>query len=1177
MSTPGRLRRWGLVFLTVALVGFAVVSAAPQLRRWLGVEQLVSSLGQSFATQSQVAQNVETLSSNPGLTLTQSQGGYADARHVESEIYTTKTIFTAVGVRWHAALPAQTSLTLAVRTGNGTDTSWQAWQPVHLSEDAFVADDPTARVSDLLFVPPGNRLQFSADLKTDRIDRTPRLEDIRFDFMNPDPGPDAPPPDLNGQEGQLNAQSATTNQPAIISRAQWGADESLMEWAPQYASVQQIVVHHTAGGNGGSDPAATIRGIYQYHAQTLGWGDIGYNFIIDPQGRIYEGRTGGWGVIGAHALGYNTGSIGIALLGTYENNPISSQTRQALVQLAAFISAKYDLDPTATHFFVNKNGPTLAGHRDFGQTLCPGTAQYGQLSGIRSEALTARASYYSSGNGGSLIEVTGAILPKNTAGKATVRIKNTGQSAWTNSGTTPVVLRTTSPANHASTLATTGWNSASEPTTLKESSVGPGQTGSFIVPLAAAGLGDTKDTFVVARRGSAVIPGTAFTLTRSVREAYQGKVIGLVDPIAVEGGKTAQITVRIRNTGATAWSASGATPAALNLTQPTGRTSVLRDASWPLSYRPTLLDSSAVAPDKEGVFTFSLQIPAKPAEYFEPMQAVVDGVGFIAGSEFTLHLVASNPYQAELQERPALVYVSPGETAQVKLSLTNYSTQTWRASGTGLVALELAGQANSILHAGSWVSTTRPMQLSQDVVSGSSTVLSFPIQAPANAGEYSETYHLVSGGTSIDGSTVTVRVAVRPAYAARLQTVDNKVSIPLGQTKRLSVELTNLGARSWSSGGPSKVQVVTDKSIKHASGFKSGSWTNEYTPTLLEPPLVGPDQRVRLSMEVAADSKNSETSEWFTLLDPTGAAITGSSFQIVRTTTGTPPQTSGGSNGPDVRIGIYSTSKKVGVSAQSSYQVTNTNKDKLGSVSSGRVDVTWDGSRYVLTGALTGQSTTPVRFVPNGQTILEFADYQDHPTWNPQLNDNAFRGVLEVRHATDGKVYGINELPLELYMRGLAEASNDLNATYLRVLAIAARTYAEYQRSIGGKHPAQGFDLDNKNDQQYKGYNLEKRNDKVVAAVNATRGTVVTYQDKVVVTPYFSQSDGHTRGFNEVFGGPVKPWLVSVSIPENQGKPLLGHGVGLDASAAQTRTAAGQSADTVLKYFYTGTALKQLY
>src|SRR3989338_2100195 len=88
---------------------------------------------------------------------------------------------------------------------------------------------------------------------------------------------------------------------SVVSREQWGADESYRFWEPDYQTPKKIVIHHTAGGDGSDDPMATIRGVYYWHAVVLGWGDIGYNYLIDPAGTVYEGRSGGDGAIGAHA------------------------------------------------------------------------------------------------------------------------------------------------------------------------------------------------------------------------------------------------------------------------------------------------------------------------------------------------------------------------------------------------------------------------------------------------------------------------------------------------------------------------------------------------------------------------------------------------------------------------------------------------------------------------------------------------------------------------------------------------------------------------------------------------------------------------------------------------------------------------------------------------------------
>ena len=116
---------------------------------------------------------------------------------------------------------------------------------------------------------------------------------------------------------------ASAGAPAIVPRSVWGADESIRRNAPQYGSpVRLAIVHHTAGPNdySPSQAAAIMRGIQLYHVKSNGWNDIGYNFLVDRFGTVYEGRYGGIDrdVVGAHARGFNTGSVGVAVIGTFE-------------------------------------------------------------------------------------------------------------------------------------------------------------------------------------------------------------------------------------------------------------------------------------------------------------------------------------------------------------------------------------------------------------------------------------------------------------------------------------------------------------------------------------------------------------------------------------------------------------------------------------------------------------------------------------------------------------------------------------------------------------------------------------------------------------------------------------------------------------------------------------------
>jgi hypothetical protein len=202
--------------------------------------------------------------------------------------------------------------------------------------------------------------------------------------------------------------SAATAEPSIVSRAVWGADPALMTWAPQFYPTKKLIVHHTATTDdyaNRADAEAYIRSIYFYHAVTQGWGDIGYNFLIDKFGTIYEGRysrdyaganpTGddatGQGVTGAHTAGWNSGTVGVALLGTLTTHDATPAARDALTRLLAWEASRNGINPKATEAYINPvsgatiTSPNIAGHRDYAATACPGDTFYLTLDALRDD------------------------------------------------------------------------------------------------------------------------------------------------------------------------------------------------------------------------------------------------------------------------------------------------------------------------------------------------------------------------------------------------------------------------------------------------------------------------------------------------------------------------------------------------------------------------------------------------------------------------------------------------------------------------------------------------------------------------------------------------------------------------------------------------------------------------
>ncbi|HZD17934.1 MAG TPA: N-acetylmuramoyl-L-alanine amidase [Actinomycetota bacterium] len=238
------------------------------------------------------------------------------------------------------------------------------------------------------------------------------ISDVQVVFVNssgtadgPGTGPASRGPLAIGEP--VDTASATTRRPRIVTREQWGADPGLLNCEPLVADeVRMGFVHHTAGSNAYSREEAddVVRGVYAYHTNGRGWCDIGYNFLVDRYGTIYEGRSGGMElpVIGAAQMGFNTRAFSVSVMGNFETATVPRATRRALVRLLAWRLDVAHVNPMARARMVSAGGSTtrfergetvrlrtISGHRDTGYTACPGANLYALLPMLR-ERVAAR-------------------------------------------------------------------------------------------------------------------------------------------------------------------------------------------------------------------------------------------------------------------------------------------------------------------------------------------------------------------------------------------------------------------------------------------------------------------------------------------------------------------------------------------------------------------------------------------------------------------------------------------------------------------------------------------------------------------------------------------------------------------------------------------------------------------
>ncbi len=329
---------------------------------------------------------------------------------------TTPIAFNALVTSWEAEIPADTSLEIQVRTRKG-EAAWSEWFHMESQPDLVEPGDHEA-LGDMITVPQADgthdTIQFSVSFGRFASATSPQLSQISFAIIDTTAGPTTE--ELLAQQQALDAANGNKPsggsypRPTVISREVWctSVDCDYTDGL-EYDDASHLIVHHTVSSNSSSDWAATVRAIWSFHTYPAtsactscrGWGDIGYNYLIDQTGVIYEGHMNedylNLDVVGTHASGANTGSMGVSLIGTftaadYPNNPGIAPPEPMKASLVELLSWKadqrdinvYNSDPTLPN--VTGGRPNLMGHRDaYGTTECPGDQAHVLLPWLRDQ------------------------------------------------------------------------------------------------------------------------------------------------------------------------------------------------------------------------------------------------------------------------------------------------------------------------------------------------------------------------------------------------------------------------------------------------------------------------------------------------------------------------------------------------------------------------------------------------------------------------------------------------------------------------------------------------------------------------------------------------------------------------------------------------------------------------
>ncbi|MFF6915913.1 N-acetylmuramoyl-L-alanine amidase [Streptomyces sp. NPDC012466] len=324
--------------------------------------------------------------------------------HERSLAPRTTEPFSLVGVTWDDP-DATLDGTAQVRTRSRESGAWSTWRPLETDVRTPEAGPDRDRAgvrgsTQPLWTGPSDGVQV-------RVSGSRLPAGLRVELVDPEAGSGAvhtavvEPEEAGPAAGPLSAE-----RPVVTARSSWGADESLVKDPPTYTGdTQAMFVHHTAGTNDYtcSESASIVRGVFLYHVKSNGWNDIGYHFLVDKCGTVFEGRAGGIDkpVLGAHTYGFNTATSSVSVLGDYSTAATDAVVRESVAKVAAWKLGLYGIDPTGTVVLTSgaDNGKyklgqkvtfsRISGHRDGYPTACPGQHLYDDLPEIRTLAANA--------------------------------------------------------------------------------------------------------------------------------------------------------------------------------------------------------------------------------------------------------------------------------------------------------------------------------------------------------------------------------------------------------------------------------------------------------------------------------------------------------------------------------------------------------------------------------------------------------------------------------------------------------------------------------------------------------------------------------------------------------------------------------------------------------------------
>jgi len=997
--------------------------------------------------------------------------------------------------------------------------------------------------------------------------------------------------EINLEQVFAAVQSTNPEIPKIISRKDWKANESLRSWKAEYAPLEKFILHHTGSANLVEDPDGkgtyknAIQAIYRWHTKQATWfnngeavegfGDIGYNYLIDPNGNIYEGRYGGNGVVGGHAYGFNRGSVGISVIGTYggwitessqgdyknwkvSNNyvtqerynqskkkyevyvdlPVNKKIQDSLEKLIGWIASNNNIDLDRKSSFWGKQIYGLAGHRDVDNTNCPGDSLYSLLGKIRTNAKSLALRY------------------KNYAyrvpGETTIWVIENGRRKGFSS---------------QEIMASQGYDSR------KIINISRKQLEAYSTKLLAKYPNgsllravNSSTVYLIEQGKKRPFKMTSEQFSRLGFKWSEIKNVSLEDLTAYSDGQKIKygtdnelVTTKknftvylIENgkrrpfTSATLFNKLGYDWSKIKIIEDEEMESFL--VGEKMKYPNRTLIRDAYKPTVYFLENGSLRKITSPTLFkilgFDWQEIITTTSEELAFYSLGDILFYPNSTLVKSKTQPTVYLISVENPKTVKREFTS---------------------AELFEHLGyDW---SRIIEISQEELD------LYPIGKPMLykdgvllRAENSPTVYLIENGQKRKIGSLEIFTINNFKWKNVIVVSEKEIAFyPLGQDLKYP-DGTLIKKQSGN-----KVYLIKNGQgewIKSAEEFKSAGYKWEDIIELSQEEF---SQYVESSKDVedigvvedAASDENVED-----VGDEENENVKTDKTNIQE---------------PIIRIAICSIDEgeTVSITGNGVYDVQDINGSVVTKSANEISNVVYSESTYA-------------KFVPkNSETILQITSYND-PNWNNTANYNQFRGSIEIKYSpVSKKLWVINELPLEDYLKGVAECCQNDPEEYIKAMALAARTYAYYHLSRGGKYGSDEiFHLKNSTaDQLYKGYGREILASDIIKAVDKTQGEIIIYNDSPIVSAYSSGAPElmtiGTKSACKVWGGqycqsgyeylaggakdPIETFYNYSSCGD------ACHCVGLSGVGARQMALNGKTYREILKHYYPGTEIEKKY